>query len=360
MTVGSSIEERRRKSRHILLAAFALLVVLWVFKLSHPKYSIVSSYSEQSPLTQQPSNPSKPPSIPVIKVAPEKNWKSRPVNNALTSDPFNGTIGNKVAVIVETTFRANLVPLLLHFGSVLGPSWPILIYTSVEGIGQFSTSSALGGYLKTGAIQIRTLPQSVFLPNAAAMSELMTGTWLWESLAPAEHILFFQSDSMLCANAARSVDDYFQYDFVGALIGAAKPKAYNGGLSLRKRSSILRVLEESSWHKNHRDKFEDQWYYNRFVTQCTPPNPGCVLIPWDDRFKEIQEQQEAEGIDPETEGAINLPTVGVARTFSVESIDYPHPLGVQEVHRWNNDQMEKLTEWCPESKLCSKEPFKDT
>ena len=77
---------------------------------------------------------------------------------------------------------------------------------------------------------------------------------------------------MLCANAARSVDDYFDYDFVGAPIAEGLGSGYNGGLSLRKRSSILRILERWDWAatkdekaREDGDRFEDQWYYNRFV-----------------------------------------------------------------------------------------------
>jgi len=128
-------------------------------------------------------------------------------------------------------------------------------------------------------------------------------------LAPAEHIFIFQSDSMICANAARSVEDYFEYDFVGALLSR---KGYNGGFSLRKRSSILRVLENFDWEEmktaeaeaakekeeaakkkeekfkkkveaakkkglkapeepqkekeeEQEEMFEDQWYYDRYV-----------------------------------------------------------------------------------------------
>ena len=74
---------------------------------------------------------------------------------------------------------------------------------------------------------------------------------------------------MLCANAARSVDDYFEYDFVGAPIASHLGKGYNGGLSLRKRSSIMRVLQESNWEetKKEGDRFEDQWFYNRYIYQ---------------------------------------------------------------------------------------------
>lgn len=68
---------------------------------------------------------------------------------------------------------------------------------------------------------------------------------------------------------------------------------------------------------------------------------------------ELQAEEAAEGIEPKAEGAINLPTMEVARTFSVETIDYPHPLGVHQVHRWLEDQMVSLDEWCPEYKLVS-------
>ncbi|KAG9235272.1 hypothetical protein BJ875DRAFT_277292 [Amylocarpus encephaloides] len=216
-------------------------------------------------------------------------------------------------IIFESRYRSSIIPLILHFGSVLGYSWPIVIYTSAESKFQFSTSSALGRYLKRGSVQ---------------------------DVAPAEHILIFQSDSMLCANAARSVEDYFEYDFVGAPIGLEKPKGYSGGLSLRKRSSALRVIEDWDWQdsKNKDDRFEDQWFYNR--------------------FKELQEDEARQGIDPEAEGAINLPTAEVARTFSVENIDYPSPLGVHQVHRWPKDKMAPLEEWCPEYKLCNEDQVK--
>lgn len=66
---------------------------------------------------------------------------------------------------------------------------------------------------------------------------------------------------------------------------------------------------------------------------------------------ELQAEEANEGIKPKDEGAINLPTMEVARTFSVETIDYPHPLGVHQVHRWLDDQMVSLDDWCPEYKL---------
>lgn len=75
---------------------------------------------------------------------------------------------------------------------------------------------------------------------------------------------------------------------------------------------------------------------------------------------ELQESDEYEGLEPTAEGAINLPSPEVARTFSAETIDYPHPLGVHSVHKWPEDQMSTLEEWCPEYKLCSEDQIAET
>lgn len=76
------------------------------------------------------------------------------------------------------------------------------------------------------------------------------------------------------------------------------------------------------------------------------------------RLQEIQVRQERDGLQPGEEEIV-MPSLEVARTFSVETIDFPHPLGVHQVHRWLGAQA-SLDDWCPEWKLCSGEFIKDT
>jgi hypothetical protein len=45
-------------------------------------------------------------------------------------------------------------------------------------------------------------------------------------------------------------------------------------------------------------------------------------------MKDLEQIQLEEGME---EGVINLPSVEIARTFAVETIDYPNPLGFQYV-----------------------------
>ena len=54
-----------------------------------------------------------------------------------------------------------------------------------------------------------------------------------------------------------------------------------------------------------------------------------------------------------------LPSMEVARTFSVETVDYPKPLGVHQVTRWQTEHMEELDAWCPEWRLCATDFIKE-
>jgi len=289
-----------------MMAALGFLVLIWTIRLLKPSsYIVTNIYTGVEKVSgsgsAEPARPSKsriwnaaPSSLPSASAAAK--IKARPGssthNDYLYSESaFNGTIGNKVAVMVESRFRTPLVPLIIHFSIVLGPDWPIIIYTSAESESSFFSSVALSRYLDTGLIQVRILPQTVLFTSPSSFTDFMVTPWLWEHLAPAENILLFQSDSMICANAARSIDDYFEYDFVGFHREnqgdrdkqGQLDKMYTGGLSLRKRSTILRVLEiwdfedtlqKARWDKEKEAKlkqkppkmmFEDLWFYERFV-----------------------------------------------------------------------------------------------
>jgi hypothetical protein len=85
-------------------------------------------------------------------------------------------------------------------------------------------------------------------------------------------------------------------------------------------------------------------------------------------MKDLEKNLLEEGI----EGVVNLPSMEIARTFAVETIDYPHPLGLQYVplpSEWSKlilrsqpmrfigaqDHMIPLDDWCPEYKLATTE-----
>jgi hypothetical protein len=122
----------------------------------------------------------------------------------------------KVAAIVENRPLENLIPIILHFSSVLGPEWPMHIFTSQANKGLFSESGPFQREVAAGRFHVRSLPEEEKLNSHASVSAFFTKDWFWEQLAPAEHILLFQADSILCSKSPQKVEDFLQYDFVGA------------------------------------------------------------------------------------------------------------------------------------------------
>jgi hypothetical protein len=55
MSIHNTPKDRRRKSRNLVLAAFILLILLWIFKLSYPQYTIIPAFPSGN-LTLTPSS----------------------------------------------------------------------------------------------------------------------------------------------------------------------------------------------------------------------------------------------------------------------------------------------------------------
>lgn len=219
-----------------------------------------------------------------------------------------------VAVIIEQRPLANLVPLILHFSSVLGPAWPVVVYTSVG----FPISPPISRAVESGSLTIRQLPDDVELNSHSKVSEFLTTPWIWESLAPAEHVLLFQADSIICSKSQHTVEDFLEFEFIGAPIEPQYGAGYNGGLSLRRRDLMLRLSQQRIVNKESVGQFEDQWYYKKLMDLA------------------------AAGED------IKLPSVEEAVKFSVETRWGDRPLGYHQISRWHPDRMKLIFEWCPE------------
>jgi len=241
-------------------------------------------------------------------------------------------ITNNVAAIVETRPLDRVVPLLLHFASVLGPDWPIFLFTSQD-VG--SLSAPFKRLIDERRITVRSLPPTVDFNNRLDVSGFLTKAWVWEQLSPAGHVLIFQTDSILCSNSPLKVDDFLQYDFIGAPIAPAYGEGYNGGLSLRNRSMVLDIIQHADWRNefdNSENKqqqsveFEDQWFYSK--------------------MKELPDRGKP---------AARLPSEEVAKTFSVETVWYDKPLGYHQIQRWQSDKIDQVDRWCPEHRIATSE-----
>ncbi|KAE9379208.1 hypothetical protein N431DRAFT_460492 [Stipitochalara longipes BDJ] len=346
--VGSSEHSSRKKSLGpenrtglVAVAVLAITVILLIIT------RIVTSYDQTTPLDPieikdyGPSHESSQHEVGVlVGKAPQ------PASNSVESIPYESVLGTvkpkKIAVILETRPLSHLLPLILHFSSVLGPEWPIYLYTPPSVVEMLQKSAAFNRSIEDGRVEIRGLPIGVVVDypfhNPVKRARFLTGPWFWESLMPAEHVLLFGADSMICSKSELSIDDFLKYDFIGAPITGEDPDSgleeilgVSGTLSLRNRNAMVNVAWKTSWAKSassYRDAgglirkpFEHEWYWDLMTT--VP-----ILV---------------KGREWAT-----LPTLEVASFFAVGDVWADEPFGYDGALAKHADRKDDILKWCPE------------
>ena len=150
---------------------------------------------------------------------------------------------DRMAVIIEPRRHPLLGPVLRNFMFYLAPrGWGLLIFHGTDNALYVREVTAGWSHVHFRQLDIEEETKEV------AYSKLLTDKDLWTSI-PAEHVLVFQTDCFLRDDA---IERWMAYDYVGApwsnwVERRLRDKVGNGGLSLRKRSAILRCLEEHQW-----------------------------------------------------------------------------------------------------------------
>ncbi|KAK1976465.1 hypothetical protein LZ30DRAFT_603410 [Colletotrichum cereale] len=200
---------------------------------------------------------------------------------------------------------------MFHFSSILGPKWPIVLLTLEENW-VMPSSPAFRRLAEMNQIQIMYLPANTSITGHHSVSVFLTEPWFWEQFFTANRILVFQAVSVLCANAPVEIEDFLEWDLVGAPISPTYGEGYNGGLSLRNPKLMLEIVRDpvNILGPNY---FEDQWFFQRAK-----------------------------------ERGAHLPEPEEAMRFAVETISYDKPLGYHQPGRWQQDHWKEINEWCPE------------
>lgn len=241
-----------------------------------------------------------------------------PAVNISTIDDGQFVFGDKVAVIIEIDAYTvqNLFPIMLHFSTVLGPEWPVVLLT-MRDKWHMPKSPPMLRALESGRIRVMFLPDDTDFYDHRAVSVFMTRPWLWETMSSAGRVLLFQPDSILCVNADVRADDFLEWDYLGAPILPGMGSGYNGGLSIRNPRIFLQIAMTHDFETETRGEnaFEDQWFYHK--------------------IKDIPD--------------VKLPDAEVAKWFSTETTFNPHSLGFHQPRRWlKKEQADEAQKWCPE------------
>jgi hypothetical protein len=246
---------------------------------------------------------------------------------------------DKIAVILESRPLPHLLPLLLHFSTVLGPDWPIHVFTSPTTKSKLLKPPSLKRLVTAGKIKFADLP--IGLPPDFSFhepffrTEFMTRFGFWESLKPAEHVLLFSADSMLCSQSPRTVDGFLQYDFIGAPLsinGTEGMPGVSGGLSLRNRQAMLDITSKMDW-SGERDP------------------SGAIPQVWEDIWFWDMLKKFGKGPVDGSERAV-LPNLEAARGFAVGALwGDNHPMGYDGALKKYESKKWEMFEWCPEYAL---------
>lgn len=133
---------------------------------------------------------------------------------------------------------------------------------SLESVEFLNQSRAIRNHVNSGKLDLTYIPSNMTTGSQEEISRFLTNLWLYETvLQPAEWLLVFQTDSMLCANSRQSLNNWLDYDWVGAPWNPTGRFGGNGGLSLRRVSSIIDVLRNQERRFNSEP--EDVWLTDR-------------------------------------------------------------------------------------------------
>jgi hypothetical protein len=236
-----------------------------------------------------------------------------------TSSPLTMLDHTRVAVIIETRPQPILPAVLAQFIMNIPPAWPVRLVGSQEAFSIVKLSYSMARHIKSGKLVLTELPDFYPVHDSEALSQTLTNlTFYSEFLKPAEWVLLFQTDSMICSASEQSLDDWVEkgYTWVGApwnmdVIGG------NGGFSLRHVPSIVKVLRNGT-RKAGYFLWEDRWLCDQLT---------------------------------------NIAPAQVSRTFSVESEYYERPLGYHlrgsgrflDPKVWKNaTRKRQILTYCPE------------
>ncbi|KAK4456156.1 hypothetical protein QBC34DRAFT_444843 [Podospora aff. communis PSN243] len=169
---------------------------------------------------------------------------------------------SKVALLIENRPLPLLAPLMLHFISVVPPDWRFRFMGSIDSVAKLNQSVSIRHQVAAGKLDLTYIPANMTVGSQEEISRFLTTLWVYETLlAPAEWLLIFQTDSILCANSRRTLNDYLDYDWVGAPWKPDSRFGGNGGLSLRRVSAIVQILRNQV-RRDHSEP-EDVWLTDR-------------------------------------------------------------------------------------------------
>lgn len=211
---------------------------------------------------------------PISSDIPSQSSSHSPSNNENTLNSHTPAVSQageaiglddtRVALIIETRPIPHLPALLTQFISTLPPQWIVKHVGDALAFELVRSHKPLRRHIQSGKLRLVSLPSEYPTKNNEDLSATLTSlTFYRDFLAPAEWLLMFQTDSMICSGSETDLDDWVDkgYDWVGAPWHPNRAGG-NGGLSLRHIPPIVELLKTET-RKANDSAWEDLWLCER-------------------------------------------------------------------------------------------------
>lgn len=200
------------------------------------------------------------------------------------------------AVIIEPRKHVALDLVLSNFNKNLDNHWKFLIYhgnLNEEYTREIIISNKMDNRCKMISLNIDNLTINDY-------NKLLYSQIFYEHI-DTDYFLMFQTDTLISSKYKNNIYAFLEYDYVCAPWKNLN-KVGNGGLSLRKKSKMIEMIQKGGYVKN-----DGEFHYeDRFFTNTTGDNIDITL---------------------------NIPTVETAKQFSVETIFSDNSFGLHKP--WN-------------------------
>ena len=211
-----------------------------------------------------------------------------------------------VAVIVEPRKDPILIKVLNNYLELLPKNTKIQIFHGTNN--EKFIWDNFHNYIKSNKIIMTNLYRKNLTINDYNL--LLTSKNFYNKIE-GENILIFQMDTCLCSNSKYKIEDFLNYDYVGApwVDNNFINKIGNGGLSFRKKSKILNHI--NTYHYDPTREPEDKYFSNSYI--------------------------------------LKFPSVEKASYFSTEHLFNPYSIGLHKPYELlNNYQKTIIRQTCPE------------
>lgn len=139
-------------------------------------------------------------------------------------DPKSQFNGSRLALLVEGRPLPHLVPQLLHMISVVPPDWRFMFIGTNASVASVRRSFATQYHEVNGKLDLLAIPEPWSVESKEHTWRMFTDARFYNEFLPGvEHLLKFESDSMMCSNSGDSLDQWLEYDWAGASRYASRP-----------------------------------------------------------------------------------------------------------------------------------------